>query len=67
MILRGLNDSDINVLKQHKEDIYTRFIALCDANDFQSLLRSSDKNSARGRINRLKGIIEDMVYTGEDL
>lgn len=67
LILSGLDDSDIDVLKQRKDVIYTRLIEICDMNDFQSLLRSSDKNSARGRINRLKDIIGDMADIGEYL
>lgn len=61
LIILGLNDNDINVLKTKKDALRKTFTTLCDDYDFQNAIRSSDKTSVKSRISKIQNMVDILL------
>lgn len=61
LIILGLNDNDINILKTKKDVLRKTFTTLCDDYDFQNAIRSSDKTSVKSRISKIQNMVDILL------
>ena len=61
LIILGLGDNDINILKNQKEILRKKFTTLCDDYDFQNTIRASDKTSVKSRISRIQNMVNELL------
>ena len=61
LIILGLGDNDINILKNQKEILRKKFTTLCDDYDFQNAIRASDKTSVKSRIIKIQNMINELL------
>ena len=61
LIILGLGDNDINILKNQKEILRKKFTLLCDDYDFQNTIRASDKTSVKSRISRIQNMVNELL------
>ena len=61
LIILGLGDNDINILKDQKEILRKKFTTLCDDYDFQNTIRASDKTSVKSRISRIQNMVHELL------
>ena len=61
LIILGLGDNDINILKDQKEILRKKFTTLCDDYDFQNTIRASDKTSVKSRISRIQNMVNELL------
>ena len=61
LIILGLGDNDINILKNQKEILRKEFTTLCDDYDFQNTIRASDKTSVKSRISRIQNMVNELL------
>ena len=61
LIILGLGDNDINILKNQKEILRKKFTSLCDDYDFQNTIRASDKTSVKSRISRIQNMVNELL------
>ena len=61
LIILGLGDKDINILKNQKEILRKEFTTLCDDYDFQNTIRASDKTSVKSRISRIQNMVNELL------
>lgn len=64
LIILGLDDGDINLLKNQKEILRKKFITLCDDYDFQNAIRASDKTSVKSRISKIQNMVNELLGRG---
>ena len=61
LIILGLSDNDINILKHQKDILRKKFTTLCDDYDFQNTIRASDKTSVKSRITRIQNMVNELL------
>lgn len=61
LIILGLNDNDINSLKNQKDILRKNFTTLCDDYDFQNTIRASDKTSVKSRISKIQKMVNELL------
>ena len=66
LIILGLDDGDINLLKNQKEILRKKFITLCDDYDFQNAIRASDKTSVKSRISKIQNMVNELLGRGDE-
>lgn len=61
LIILGLDDNDINSLKNQKDILRKNFTTLCDDYDFQNTIRASDKTSVKSRISKIQKMVNELL------
>lgn len=61
LIILGLDDNDINILKNQNELLRKNFTTLCDDYDFQNTIRASDKTSVKSRISKIQNMVNELL------
>lgn len=66
MVLNNLSDEVIRTLIVQKDEVLRLFASVCEDTSFQVMLRSSDKNSAKGRLKKINGVVDEIKCRGID-
>lgn len=64
-VIKNLSQENIAKLIEHKQEVQTEYMRLCEDWDYLSSLKSSDRKTVYKRINYIKSLIEKCI--GEDL
>ena len=57
-----MEDSELETLEENREEVYNRFLKLCDNSAFLQIIKASDKKSFLMRFSYIENMLKEVLH-----